>query len=207
MKSSDAAIISAAAAALGWGCGGNTATAPSQGSVGSDASVQESGPPDGLDGGPWQPTAHACGLSSTGTIQLAPPPSGPSLLNCAASGEVSLSSPQLFGPDGGPLAPGSTVTLTVVVNNAGAQGLGYPCVALTADDARVSFSSEGPEDYALLPHGNLTFSASVVLPPDIAAGTRLRFAAWAVWSQGTQADGATGACIEPQPLEWDAVVD
>jgi hypothetical protein len=179
-----------------------------------DASpISEAGAPDSAlgpspgDGAAWSATRHACGLSATGFVQEPTPPAGPSLTSCPGSGQVVLSSPATLGQDGGPIAPGATATVTMLVANDGAQGLSYPCVGVAADTSGVSFGPGSPEIYSIDAGVSRTFGMDVTFATSISQGSRVRFAAWLVWSGGGLADGSTLPCTSASVLEWDVVVN
>jgi hypothetical protein len=156
--------------------------------------------PDAGDEATWVPALHTCSQSPTGFVQYAPPPAGPSSTPC--QGAV-LSNPQVHAVEGGPLAPGTTATVSVDVTYAGST-IGYPCLAISCDRPGVSFVvSGGPEQYVLIPQ--VTFSIDVTFGPSLAQGTRVRFAAWVAGGGGTTPDGSLIECTSGL-LGWDVVL-
>jgi hypothetical protein len=123
---------------------------------------------------------------------------------------VVLSNPQVLVPDSGanaPIAPGATTTAAVRVTNLGSAGLGYPCLALVADNPAVVVGEGGPDLYSLNPGTDVTYWVNVTFGSSIAPGTRVRFAAWAGWWGGDAPDGAALDCVSAAPLVWDVTVD
>ncbi|HLK38227.1 MAG TPA: hypothetical protein VKU41_15800 [Polyangiaceae bacterium] len=177
------------------GAGGGAAGAGDSGGA-TEASAQDA---PSADGATWIPTMHACSFTATGVVQSPPPPAGPPLTPCPGA---SLANAQITGTEGGPVAPGATATIAVLVTNAGAQ-IAYPCLALASDHADVTFGAGGPEQYALT--SQVTFSTEVTFGPSLAPGTRVRFAAWISGWAGQAADGASLACTSGL-LEWDVVL-
>jgi hypothetical protein len=160
------------------------------------------------DGATWSPPLHGCELSPVGFVQDPPSSPGPSL-TCPGSSQVVLSNPQVVGPDGGaiaPIAPGAMATVSVLVTSQGSQGLGYPCLALATDNPAVTVGAGGPTLYSLNPRAGVTYAVNVTFGSSIAPGTRVRFAAWAGWSGGVEADGAILDCVSAPALLWDVAV-
>jgi hypothetical protein len=157
--------------------------------------------PEARDDATWIPTLHTCSQSSRGFMQYAPPPAGPSSTPCQGA---MLSNPQVRAVEGGPVAPGTTATVSVDVTYAGST-IAYPCLAISSDTPGISFlASGGPEQYVLVPQ--VTFSVEVTFGASLAPGTRVRFAAWVAGGGGTTPDGSLIECTSGL-LGWDVVLE
>jgi hypothetical protein len=156
--------------------------------------------PEARDDATWIPTLHTCSQSSTGFVQYAPPPAGPSSTPCQGA---MLSNPQVRAVEGGPVVPGTTATVSVDVTYAGST-IAYPCLAISSDTPGVSFLSGGPEQYVLV--SQVTFSVEVTFGASLAPGTRVRFAAWVAGGGGTTPDGSLIECTSGL-LDWDVVLE
>lgn len=163
--------------------------------------------PDAADAAPWSPAIHACGLSPVGNVQT--DAATGVLLDCPGSGQVTLANPQIVDQDGGApqvIAPGTTAMATVLVTNAGAMGLAYPCLALATDNQAVTVGVGGPTLYSLNSGISETYAVDVTFAASIPPGTVVRVAAWAAWWGGTAGDGAVSSCVSA-PLVWDVTVN
>jgi hypothetical protein len=77
------------------------------------------------------------------------------------------------------------------------------CVALSADQPGISFGYQGPSLYEYV--GDTTFTTNVTIDGSMPPGTRVQFAAWAVWMGLTDASAAD--CISTPAFVWSATVE
>lgn len=124
-------------------------------------------------------------------------------IGCSAAAAAILSSPQVVGPDGGPLVSGQDATVSVLLS-VPTEGLAYPCVGFAADSA-VTFNPYVPYSipmnpvydglYVLSQGQSQRLSILVQFSSSIPSGTTVHFQAWV--------DSLNAGCTNGASLEWD----
>lgn len=174
----------------------------------SDSSEADEG---AFDAAPWSPALHGCAYTTGFEQYPPPPPAGPAVTPCPGADLFGFTKMQVIGQDGGPVTAGTTATVSLVVTSGGIADAGqpgtcvaYPCLAISADNPGVSFSGGGPLLYCLSP--GWVYSIDATFASTLTPGTRVRFSAWAIGSNGIAPDGSSDECNTP-PVQWDLTLD
>jgi len=162
---------------------------------GGAAAGDTGGSDEGSGDAGWSFPRHVCVANGTGALIT-------QSHDCRGVDQLTISNPKVGDVEGGPVAPGTSGRVEVLVTvPQSSQGWGYPCVGFAADNAGVSFTESDPvfnNAFGLAAGQSETFSIGVQVSSSLLHGTVVRFVAWA--------DSLNQGCTNGAELNWNVTL-